>query len=121
MLHRKNHNRRGLFCYFSRDLLLSYAFLSVAFGHLLQRVKDKKAFYGLVMPVCVVIALAWWIFTVKKYGFGEEFYIYLCMSYSHPGLFHVIASIAHVLLFAGVVYLGDGAMKKAEWSEGQIQ
>ncbi|MBD5518364.1 MAG: hypothetical protein HDR07_07675 [Lachnospiraceae bacterium] len=101
------------FVTFPAIYFLSYAFLGVAFGHLLQRVKDKKAFYSLVMPVCAVIALVWWIFTVKKYGFGEEFYIYLCMSYSHPDLFHVIASIAHVLLFAGVLYLGDGAMKKS--------
>ena len=101
------------FVTFPAIYFLSYAFLGVAFGHLLQRVKDKNKFYGLVMPICVIVALAWWIFTVKKYGFGDEFYTYLCITYSHPDLFHVIASIAHILLLAGVLYFGDGVMKKS--------
>lgn len=101
------------FVTFAAIYFLSYAFLGVAFGYLLQRVKDKKAFYSLLMPICLIVALVWWIFTVKKYGFGDEFYIYLCMSYSHPDLLHVIASIAHVLFFAGVLYFGDGVMKKS--------
>lgn len=101
------------FVTFAAVYFLSYAFLGVAFGHLLQRVRDKKAFYGLVMPVCAVIALIWWIFTVKKYGGGEELYAYLCVAYTQPDLFHVAASIAHILFFAGVLYFGDSAMKKS--------
>lgn len=101
------------FVTFAAVYFLSYAFLGVAFGHLLQRVKDKKAFYGIVMPICAVIALAWWIFTVMKYGFSDELYSYLCVGYTQPDLFHVVASIAHVLFFAGVLYLADGAMKKS--------
>lgn len=101
------------FVTFAAVYFLSYAFLGVSFGHLLQRVKDKKAFYGLVMPICAIVALVWWIFTVKKYGFGDELYTYLCIAYTHPDLFHVAASIAHILFFAGMLYLGDGAMKKS--------
>ena len=101
------------FVTFAAVYFLSYAFLGVAFGHLLQRVKDKNKFYSLVMPICAVIALVWWIFTVKKYGFGDEFYSYLCIAYTEPDLFHVVASIAHVLFFAGVLYFGDGVMKKS--------
>lgn len=101
------------FVSFAAIYFLSYAFLGVAFGHLLQRVKDKNKFYRLVMPICLGIALVWWIVTVMKYGFGDELYIYLCISYSHPDLFHVIASLAHVLLLAGLLYFGDGAMKKS--------
>lgn len=101
------------FVSFAAVYFLSYAFLGVAFGHLLQRVKDKKAFYSWVMPICAVIALVWWIFTIKKYGFGDELYQYLCIAYAQPDLFHVAASIAHILFFAGVLYFGDGAMKKS--------
>lgn len=101
------------FVSFAAVYFLSYAFLGVAFGHLLQRVKDKKAFYSWVMPLCAVIALVWWIFTIKKYGFGDELYQYLCIAYSQPDLFHVAASIAHILFFAGLLYFGDGAMKKS--------
>ncbi|MBD5470503.1 MAG: hypothetical protein HDR19_05160 [Lachnospiraceae bacterium] len=101
------------FVSFAAIYFLSYAFLGVAFGHLLQRVKDKKAFYGLVMPVCAVIALAWWIFTINKYGFGDELYGYLSTAYTQPDLFHVAASIAHILFFAGLLYFGDGVMKKS--------
>lgn len=101
------------FVTFAAVYFLSYAFLGVAFGHLLQRVKDKKAFYGFVMPICAVIALAWWIFTIKKYGFGDELYNYLYIAYTQPDIFHVAASIAHILFFAGALYLGDGAMKKS--------
>lgn len=101
------------FISFAAIYFLSYAFFGVAFGHLLQRVKDKREFYVRGMPLCAVIALAWWIFTIMKYGFGDELYQYLCIAYSQPDLFHVIASIAHVLLFAGALYLGNGAMEKS--------
>lgn len=101
------------FVTFPAIYFLSYAFLGVSFGHLLQRVKDKKAFYRFVMPVCAVIALIWWIFTISKYGFGDELYLYLCIAYTQPDLFHVIASIAHILFFAGALYSGDGLMKKS--------
>lgn len=101
------------FVTFAAVYFLSYAFLGVSFGHLLQRVKDKKAFYRLVMPTCAVIALAWWIFTINKYGFSNELYSYLCIAYTQPDLFHVAASIAHILFFAGVLYFIDGAMKKS--------
>lgn len=102
------------FISFPAIYFLSYAFLGVSFGHLLQRVKDKKAFYALIMPVCAVIALVWWGFTLNKYGgFGDELYNYLCISYAEPDLFHVAASIAHVLFFAGLLYFGDGVMKKS--------
>lgn len=101
------------FVSFSAIYFLSYAFLGVSFGHLLQRVKDKKAFYGLVMPICAVIALTWWGLAISKYGFGDELYDYLVIGYANPDLFHVAASIAHILFFAGVLYFGDGAMKKS--------
>ena len=101
------------FVIFAAIYFLSYAFLGVAFGHLMQRVKDKKAFYSWVMPVCACVALVWWIFTIRKYGFGDELYEYLCISYTQPDLFHVAASIAHILFFAGVLYFGDGVMKKS--------
>lgn len=92
---------------------LSYAFLGVAFGHLLQRVKDKKAFYGLVTPICAVIALVWWGFAISKYGFSDALYEYLVIGYANPDLIHVVASIAHVILFAGLLYFGDRIMKKS--------
>ena len=101
------------FISFPAIYFLSYAFLGVSFGHLLQRVKDKKAFYVLVMPICAVIALIWWGLTINKYGFGDELYSYLCIAYARPDLFHVVASIAHVLFFAGLLYFGDGVMKKS--------
>ena len=101
------------FISFTAIYFLSYAFLGVSFGHLMQRVKDKKAFYTLVMPICAVIALVWWGFTINKYGFSGALYAYLSTSYAEPDIFHVIASIAHVLFFAGILYFGDGAMKKS--------
>lgn len=101
------------FVSFAAIYFLSYAFLGVSFGYLLQRVKDKKAFYALVMPICAVIAFAWWGFTIGKYGFSEELYAYLSIAYTEPDVFHVAASIAHVLFFAGALYFGDGAMKKS--------
>ncbi|HBI63192.1 MAG TPA: hypothetical protein DDY31_18630 [Lachnospiraceae bacterium] len=101
------------FISFTAIYFLSYAFLGVSFGHLLQRVKDKKAFYALVMPICAVIALIWWGFTINKYGFGDELYAYLSTAYSEPDIFHVAASIAHVLFFAGALYFGDKVMKKS--------
>ena len=108
------------FVSFAAIYFLSYAFFGVSFGHLLQRVKDKKVFYCLVMPVCAVIALIWWIFTINKYGFGDELYGYLTIAYTEPDLFHVAASIAHILFFAGVLYFADGAMKKSGIVEKQL-
>lgn len=101
------------FVSFPAIYFLSYAFLGVSFGHLLQRVKDKKAFYGFVMPISAVIVIAWWIFTINKYGFSDELYNYLSIAYTQPDVFHVVASIAHILLFAGLLYFGDKVMKKS--------
>lgn len=104
---------KDYFISFAAIYFLSYAFLGVSFGYLLQRVKDKKAFYALVMPICAVIALVWWGIAINKYGFSDKLYDYLSVAYSEPDLFHVVASTAHVLFFAGVLYFGDKAMKKS--------
>lgn len=101
------------FVTFAAIYFLSYAFFGVAFGYVLQRVRDKKSFYRLVMPVGAVVGLVWWILAIGKYGFSEELYQYLCVSYTQPDLFHVAAGIAHILFFAGVLYFMDGVLKKS--------
>lgn len=85
---------------------LSYALLGVAFGKILRRVKDKVKFYGILTGPCVVVIAVWWTFMFRKYGSSmSEMRKAFGYSYTHPNFWHVAASLAHIILFAAIVYL----------------
>lgn len=84
---------------------LSYALFGVAFGHILRRVKDKVKFYGILTIPSVTIVAVWWILMFQKYGTNiSEMRKAFGYAYIHPNFWHVLASLAHILLFAAIVY-----------------
>lgn len=103
---------RDLFTSFLPLYFLSYVLMGVAFGKVLRHVNDKTVFYKAVMGMSSILVAATWIYLFLEYGFSMELYNVLTMTYPEPGFLHVIASIAHILFFAGVFYLGRNYLRK---------
>lgn len=99
---------------------VSYVLIGVAFGKVLRHVADKTTFYKAVIGVSGIVVAGTWIYLFFEYGFSMELYDFLTLTYSEPGFLHVIASIAHILFFAGVFYLGRNCLKKETIFCGQI-
>lgn len=95
----------AMFVSFTPLYFLSYALIGVAAGRLYRRLNDKKAFYRKMLPVCSATAAAWWIFIFYKYG-GDFRAMRPDMGYgyTHPDLWRVAASLAHIFVFAAVIY-----------------
>ncbi len=93
------------FVSFTPLYFLSYALFGVAFGRIFRRVKDKKKFYLCLLPVCLVIAVVWWGIFFIQYGFDLTYlYSVVNVTYTHPDLWHIVASMAHILLMACVIF-----------------
>ncbi len=93
------------FVSFTPLYFLAYALTGAAAGRLYRRIKDKRGFYLRIIPVCAVIVAVWWTAVLVKHG--NDFDLLrqdISHGYSHPDIFRVIATVAHILLFAGVVY-----------------
>ena len=96
---------------------LPYALFGMAIGRLYRHVNDKKKFYLVITPVCAVIAITWWITFLCRVG--PDFSTIRRESglgYVHPDLWHVVSSVAHILLMAAAVYFiaGKGRTPKNE-------
>ena len=89
------------FVSFTPLYFLSYALFGVAFGKILRHVKDKIKFYGMLAVPSIVIFIIWWVLIFRKYGSDiSQMYIALSDAYSQPNLWHVVASMAHIFIFA---------------------
>lgn len=109
-----------LFTSFVPLYFVSYVLLGVVFGKLLRHVKNKTLFYRAVMVICSVVIVGTWGYLFSQYGFSEELYEVLTMTYPKPGFMHVMASIAHILFFAGVFYFGRNYLRSENLICGQI-
>lgn len=93
------------FVSFTPIYFLSYALFGVAFGRMLRHVKNKMKFYGILIGPSIVIAAVWWILTFRRYGSDmSEMRSALDYSYIHPDLWHVVASLAHIFIFAAIFF-----------------
>lgn len=93
------------FVSFTPLYFLSYALLGVAFGRLFKHVKNKAKFYGILTGPSIVIIAVWWILIFQKYGSDiAEMENALIYSYTHPDLWHVVASLAHTFVFAAIFF-----------------
>lgn len=93
---------------------LSFALFGVAFGRMFRHVKDKARFYGILIAPSIVIAAVWWILTFQRYGADiSEMRSVLSYSYTHPDLWHVVASLAHIFIFAAIFFFIENAGGKA--------
>ena len=103
------------FVSFTPLYFLSYALFGVAFGRVFRKVKDKRKFYLCILPVCLVIAAVWWVTFFIQYGFDLTYlYNTVNVTYTHPDLWHVIASVAHILLMAGIIFFVTDPSPKAQ-------
>ncbi len=102
------------FVSFTPIYFLSYALFGVAFGKLLRRVEDKAGFYRILAVASSVIVVVWWALVFGRYGSDlTEMMAVLSAAYTCPDLWHVAASLAHILLFAAVFfYIGESRKKR---------
>ena len=93
------------FVSFTPLYFLSYALFGAAFGRILRHVKDKVKFYGMLAIPSIVIVIVWWVSVFIKYGSDiSQMYTVLSDAYSQPDFWHVVASIAHIFIFAIVFF-----------------
>ena len=93
------------FVSFTPLYFLSYAMYGVTFGRIFRKVKDKKKFYLCLMPVCAVIVAVWWVLFFIQNGTNlTELYSIVNVTYTHPDIWHVVASMAHIFLMSGLIF-----------------
>ena len=101
------------FVSFTPLYFLSYAMFGVAFGKILRHVKDKTKFYGMLAVPSAVVIIVWWVLVFREYGSNiSQMYIALLDAYSQPNLWHVVASMAHIFLFAIVFFFMERICRK---------
>lgn len=93
------------FVSFTPLYFLAYALFGVAFGKILRHVQDKAGFYRILAIFSSAIVVAWWVFVFVKYGSNlTEMMAVLSIAYTQPDFWHVVASLAHILLFAAILF-----------------
>lgn len=93
------------FVSFTPLYFLSYALFGVAFGKILRHVQDKAGFYRILAIISSVIVVAWWVLVFVRYGSDlTEMVAFLSIAYPQPDFWHVVASLAHILLFAAILF-----------------
>lgn len=103
------------FVSFTPLYFLSYALFGIVFGKILRHVKDKAGFYKILAIPSIVIVLIWWALIFAKYGLDlPELFAVFSVSYTHPSLWHVAASLAHIFIFAIIFFVLGEARRKDE-------
>ncbi|MCM1235037.1 MAG: hypothetical protein NC489_33475 [Ruminococcus flavefaciens] len=105
------------FVSFTPLYFLSYALLGVAFGSLLRHVRDKMKFYKILAIPALVIVILWWVLLFMKYDCDiPSIQAFLSEAYTQPDLWHVAASLAHIILLAELFFFLEELRKKREAS-----
>ncbi len=101
------------FVSFTPLYFLSYALLGVAFGKMIRHVKDKAGFYRMFVIPAIVIVAVWWGLVFRNYGSDlSEMHAVLSDAYTHPNVWHVVASLAHIFLFAAIFFFIEEMRRK---------
>ncbi len=108
---------------------LPYALFGIAAGKIYRKITDKTMFYMRMIPVSAFVILIWWISVyirlqspIDDWGYIRDlasFEEIMDYSYSCPDLWHVIASLAHIMLFAGIIYLCEERHCKCSSDSGK--
>lgn len=84
---------------------LPYGLFGAAFGQLFRRVRDKRSFYLRILPLCGAIIVLWWALVFRQYGTSlAALRKPMGQGYILPNLWHVAASIAHILAMAALIW-----------------
>lgn len=103
----------AVFVSFTPLYFLSYALFGVAFGNILRHVKDKVKFYRMLAVPAVAVVIVWWMLIFGKYGSDvSEMWTVLSEAYTQPNFWHVVASIAHIFVFAIIFFFIERIGKK---------
>lgn len=107
------------FVSFTPLYFLPYALLGVAFGQILRHVKEKVKFYKLLSILCIAVIFVWWTLVFVNYGSDQAgMWSMMCEAYPKPNLWHMVASLAHILLFAAIIFFVErGGQAKNEPGE----
>ena len=101
------------FVSFTPLYFLSYALFGVAFGKIIRHVKDKEGFYRMFTIPGVAVVLIWWVLAFRKYSPDiAEMQSALSDAYTHPDFWHVLASMAHIFVFAAIFFFIDKKCRK---------
>ena len=101
------------FVYFTPLFFLSYALIGIVFVKILRHVKNKVRFYKMLAVPSIVIAVVWWALVFTKYGLDlSEMFVAFSDAYTHPNLWHVVASLAHIFIFAIIFFALEEARRK---------
>ena len=119
----------GPFVSFTPLYYLPYALIGVAAGYVYRGIKDKDAFYRRVIPACSAVILIWWVSVYIRlrqpfYEWGDvsdiaSFTDVMDYAYSCPDIWHVVATVAHIMLFAGILYFLVKRFCPDDQSEGR--
>lgn len=103
------------FVSFSPLYFLSYALFGVAFGKMLRHVQDKAGFYRILAVISSVIVVVWWVFVFVRYGSDiSGMMTALSEAYPQPDFWHVVASLAHIFLFAAILFYVEERSRKGQ-------
>ena len=101
------------FISFTPLYFLSYALFGVAFGKMIRHVKDKARFYRMFVIPAIAIVAVWWGLVFRNYGSDlSELHAFLSDAYTHPNFWHVVASLAHIFLFAAIFFFIEEMRRK---------
>lgn len=106
---------------------LPYALIGVASGKMYRKISDKMRFYKRILPVCIIVIISWWV-TVFVHCFnspdgepGMDFDLLfeeMDYAYSCPDIWHMIASVAHIIFFASLIYFYTQYKSKKDRAKG---
>ena len=101
------------FVSFTPLYFLSYALFGIVFGKILRHVNNKVRFYKMLAVPSIVIAVVWWALVFTKYGLDlSDMFVAFSDAYTHPNLWHVVASLAHIFIFAIIFFALEEARRK---------
>ena len=110
------------FVSFTPLYFLSYALIGVAAGKMYRKISDKSLFYKRLIPICIIVIVLWWTSVYIRFRLSPDEWGFvrdvaslervMDVAYSRPDIWHVIASLSHIGLFAGLLYLFEEHRKR---------
>ncbi|MCQ4635730.1 heparan-alpha-glucosaminide N-acetyltransferase domain-containing protein [Anaerovorax odorimutans] len=98
-----------------------FAFMGVFFGEIIKRVSGKKKFYLRLMPVAVLIAAAYIVYTAFQCEGLKETYNFMGQGYIYPDLFRALTNLSVILILAAIFYFLRNAIQERRHLSGEIK